>query len=392
MMKDVWPSWHPGRILRAEELRGLEDYLLWRSRFIEDVHGVDDFNIENLSLLTQDGVEKVSVKGALKGITPKGQPVVLTVQEKLEANIPAASAQTLMLDIYVRVNDADDATSKSEFPPPKLTLRIDEISDNRFELAPDPDPDRLFLGRYSWIGPKISRVPQLIKRPPVTRLAAIEPLDRNWQQWTKPLRQGLQAVIRDVKGRDRQTLLLVQMAAACEVTELAFSWPYLPLPQLAFRLLQLRWLRSRDNDEIPEEVTPFRPPVFSTTFCDNLPEELANLIQSGGGVSPLTNRLRPGSDVNVITVGNQLIFEFKLNLDPDSLELHVEQSTPPNSIRVETSGTAPFLSYIPVKASGSKAVYALSGVPKISPGNAITFSPINIIDPKLVDLYYTRRE
>src|SRR5262245_20857991 len=81
-----WPSWHPNEELKADQLLGLEDFLLARAVLAdEEAHGVDLFDWRSDLQIAwfEDGLQ-TSVK-RLRGVTPAGEPVCVTTDEQLSA-------------------------------------------------------------------------------------------------------------------------------------------------------------------------------------------------------------------------------------------------------------------------------------------------------------------
>src|SRR5687767_9082691 len=137
-----WPNWQPGQELRADHLIGLEHYLLTRSAFIDAaLPGLERFDQDaSISVSAAGSALEVSM-GALRGLTPGGQPVVLEAEERLTAGLTREDDPSVGFDAAIEVNPRD--------VEPKFVLRLEKLG-GRATLVqpPEPRPERLDLGRF----------------------------------------------------------------------------------------------------------------------------------------------------------------------------------------------------------------------------------------------------
>ncbi|MBK7674246.1 MAG: hypothetical protein IPJ27_05470 [Candidatus Accumulibacter sp.] len=151
-----WPSWHPRQELKADQLLGLEDYLLARAKLIdEEAYGVDHFNWRaGLAIEKSEGEEglyRVSVSGLLRGVTPAGDLVEVRGETQLSGLTPTLNLQRRDdLDLWIEVNPRRVA---EEDGPPKFVLHAEwQAAENREggseSLTLQKGGHWLYLGRY----------------------------------------------------------------------------------------------------------------------------------------------------------------------------------------------------------------------------------------------------
>lgn len=309
-----WPAWHPEQELKAEQLLGLEDYLVARTAlFIDDnAHGVDLFNWrQNVTLdVANDGV-RVGVS-RLQGITPAGEPVCLTSSEVLSAVVPlvvesgsVGAPPTIshnhVLDLWIIVNPAavktaDVFATDEDVLPVKLALHVELVLKNETEaINPAGQHHHLYLGRYRWIvaggGGRLAH--DMVHPPFVRRFGALEPRDEAWSQWVSPLRTRVEALVNQiVQAPVPSTVVAVLLSS--ELVRLAFEWVALPIPMLYRRLKFISWLTARQGADrelldLPAALSVF--PGGADVTGQNLPGFLADLLPDvivAGPVDPPT--------------------------------------------------------------------------------------------------------
>jgi hypothetical protein len=258
--------------LTAENFLGLEDYLLARSALLDDGgSGVEFFDVSTGLLepvRRANGVE-VGVRGALRGITPGGHPVRLSPEEVLTAVLPGPAGATVWFEAAIEVNPPPAEPG----PEAKLRLVLYPMAEAK-TLPRAVVWNQLALGCYSWSGGR----PLLVRYPPVRRLDAVRPLDKDWQSWVKELADRLMTLVKGArKQAPSQDALPAAMTA--EAARLAFEWPALPVGKLAGRLRFLGWLRQGSekwqpfggvgaSDGIPPEVAGHGLPGWLAQLYD----------------------------------------------------------------------------------------------------------------------------
>lgn len=293
-----WPAWHPELELKAEHLLGLEDYLIERSRILDEgAHGIDwTKNWDQLvEFNSQPGELQVKVSG-VRGVTPAGQPVSLDL---LEATIPDADKEFIpasSIDLFVEVNGSSSTEASDNNP--KMRIRADLAVSESFSFR----PNCLHLGRFTL--PQETGYSAKIDRPMPRRLCAFGPIDSpKWQSWVSPLGKALDnlfAAGSRATERSPRTYALLG-----EVAKLRFEFPFLAIPVLVRRLRMLDWLAKPQSEGAPNWVTAAEPLPIDSLMGENLPEKLADLLPKSMGVAELGPSLRELLDLLAVPVGFQ---------------------------------------------------------------------------------------
>ncbi len=252
MADHSWPRWLPGQELKASDLLGLEDYLLARSRILDEgAHGIESFDWENGMRVTEQNGARFLEIGKVSGVTPAGEPIVCEPSQlrALLQNVPEH-------DIWISVSAGEGTgeereahTDRGEKPsstPSKMSLVL--VAAPTRDVSPFEHPHRLYLGRYAFPQSQGSDpCAKLIKAEPfVRRLGGLEPWDKDWQGWVKPLRVGIENL-----GLEAFKKGLADTALGGELLRLQFEWPALPIPALLRRLRFIQWLANSPPDAFP---------------------------------------------------------------------------------------------------------------------------------------------
>ena len=316
MMETLWPAWHPGDILRAEDLLGLEDYLLTRSGIAQKIAGVESLDADSIRLAAEDGRLHFSV-GGVRGVTPHGQPVVLTEGSGLRYKLGGADGARFF-DLSVRVNVRGNAQGDR---PRKLTLSVGPLGE---EDAPyGGGPEELYLGRYSW-DDAAGRV-GLVARPAVTHLGAIGGTE-GWEQWTAPIRDRLSGLIARLEGSGKEATHR-QLSALALAYRVGFGWPHMPIGRLSFNLQAIKWLLV-DTDPVVTGCDAVLP-LPDSHNSEALPMWLASHVDQDSSTFP-GHELRPDRDVKVSfeQAGQKVVYTFLQGLRQGRLELHLRPQEP----------------------------------------------------------------
>ncbi|MFN7916977.1 MAG: hypothetical protein U0Q55_16660 [Vicinamibacterales bacterium] len=284
-----WPEWHPQKELRAQDLLGLEDFLLARCASADD----GAFGVESLNLKTSFTTEPMNASCRLavcrlKGVTPAGEPVWLRTEEMLDIVValpvdprrPAADRVTI-LDLWVDVNPRREGDGDKTDMPPKLRLRGVTREDAAAPQPPSLDPDQvhsLYLGRYVLSS---QGGLDLALRPPVRHLGAIEPHNAKWTEWVQPLRTRLNDLLLQAEAAvDAGGATSSVLHAA--LSRLLFEWPALTIPRLARELRYVKWLEQRLSQPGSEAAADARSALKQPPLTDapghDLPVRLAALL------------------------------------------------------------------------------------------------------------------
>jgi hypothetical protein len=302
-----WPAWHPQHELGANDLLGLEQYLLARGNLAEeDACGVSMLSWPHSLQMTWAADHLAITAGRLKGVTPAGDPVV--VEAALSTRLGGFDNQTVEalrqaeIDIWVDVNarattadDGVEATSHGDAPlkpdgtperplPEKLQLSA-AFATGKARIRPlrrkDPAearPHSLYLGRY-----RCADQLELVDPPFVRCLGALEPRNTSeaWKTWIEPFRERLDTLAAQVLGASGESLM------AQELLRVGFEWPALPIPALARRLAFIKWLDDRRGGlPAPDFAAALRPLDCSDLTGADLPRALADLLPVAVRTSP----------------------------------------------------------------------------------------------------------
>lgn len=311
MTETFWPAWYPGKLLSADDLLGLEDYLLARSNVTQRATGVESMGTDSVRPAVREGRLRLSV-GDLRGITPRGQPVVLDGDAVLcDAG---GERDARLFDISVCVNARGSSHGDG---PRKLTPSVNAVAGEDEPFA--GGFEELYLGRYSWDA-EAGRV-ALVSRPAVTHLGALKGTE-GWEQWTAPVRDRLSGLVARLEGGAKEAT--PRQSAALGLTyRVGFGWPHMPIDRLSFNLQAIRWLLV-DTDPA---VAGCDALLFPPESCDSegLPMWLASHVDQARSDFP-GHDLRPDRDVAVeFEPGNKVVYTFLQGLRPGRLELHMRR-------------------------------------------------------------------
>jgi len=308
-----WPAWHPLTEVKADHLLGLEDYLLARTALADEhAHGVDLFNWAS-SVVFESASPLLTVRiSRLRGATPVGEPIYLRSDEPLAATLElkpeprrpgqatAPPAREAILDLWVEVNRrAGEAGASKDSLPAKFVLVVEQVMVGPHEpLMPAAvsNEHRLYLGRYRW---DAANAAELIHRPLVRRLGALEPHDDAWREWVRPLHASIEALLaqalRSASSGSPASAVLVNA-----LSRLAFEWPAMVIPRLARGLRYVAWLCARQSNSRASEVGASEDLRSLDEFPldklsgEALPQELARLLPDAAPVETLATDL-PGA-------------------------------------------------------------------------------------------------
>lgn len=321
MSSRSWPAWHPENILRASDLLGLEDYLLARSSLAEGLEGVTNLGRDSVTGEDDGGSLVLSVV-RLRGLTPKGQPVILDDDLSLRYMVGDA-AEDWLLDVSVMVNLAADSSFEK---PDKLSLWVTPAADPAEPFA--SSRQELYLGRYVWDA-AAERL-DILTRPTVTHLRALKETE-GWEQWTAPLRDKLAGLICYLE--DDETNTSERKAAALQLAyQIGFGWPHLPVPRLAYNLQLLRWLLVNSAPLVADSDTLEALPASPSG--EDLPSLLAVYIQLDD-IGLHGQELRPGKEVEVTFEprGERVVYTLLQGLSHGRFELHLRENDSGDSDR-----------------------------------------------------------
>jgi hypothetical protein len=131
-----WPHWYPGKPLTAQDLLGLENYLLARTAVVDCGYGIVDFDFYSIGIKPGDGTHSGISVSSLKGITPGGLPVIVGEgDDSLEATTDLRIDAGARLNLSITV----DAGSAARAVPPgaertRLSLQCRPATDSPLKL------------------------------------------------------------------------------------------------------------------------------------------------------------------------------------------------------------------------------------------------------------------
>jgi len=341
-----WPTWYPGKPLTAQDLIGLEEYLLSRSSIHHHGYGVVDFDYYSISVKQTTAASFSVVVSELRGITPSGQPVIVSAGvNSIECVTDISLADGVHVDLAVRVNPDFSRELPTGTDHRKLSLQC------RRRAKPDrpAEESQLDLGGYVW-NAKLGS-PELWRRPEVYSLTALKPLDVAWRQWVTPLQSAIHDVSEELSKTSLSPLTMPgnRLAALTEISRLSVSFEYLPIEELAFRIKLLKALvasESRNEGSILDLSVK-----SSETRGDDLPASLGRLLRSAE-LDQITIglRLREHEDFVLTQSADGAVFQFKRDLSPGIIELRLRGASGTNTLGVSRNESLSYHS--PARATG----------------------------------------
>jgi len=261
----------------VDDLFGLEDYVLSTNMFadIEPRRGLAYAVRGAIQCKLELGHLEICV-GQLRGLTAAGQPVLSTDQNPLKTSIEIRKGSEVAFNLSISVNGPFETNNNGS----QIAIQNDGSKLSLIAL-PSENKDHaenagsLFLGEYVWKDQMLV----MKRRPVVMRLVALKTLDVEWKEWTQPLKKALIELFEDLNRNVANNS--ATHAASALLHKLAFAWPYLSVPKLAFELQILNWIRwlsvsgssfALFEHEMVYEALP------ELQYGDELPQILADMI------------------------------------------------------------------------------------------------------------------
>ncbi len=273
-----WPQWYPKLELKAEHLRGLEDFLLEPGRIEGNGFGVIVWSGESVRLERSSSGDALVVDG-VRGITPHGQPVRIEPGSPLMLPL-AAVPETFDLWVVVGPEASDPENDETES---KQVLTTTAASHGR---AIGDRPGWLYLGTYSNETALVLQTPPMPLCLGVLGAAAFDRTQASsawdWDTWTAPLPRKLNECFGRVVGMSGPGMLV----AAHELLLIAVDWSQIPVVRLASRLARVKRIIDWALANPQEGTLPSAPPG-RFDWCEwqrhevsvvNLPRDLADLL------------------------------------------------------------------------------------------------------------------
>jgi hypothetical protein len=221
------------------------------------------------------GRELQLVLRSLRGITRRGQPVILDEDHRLQCQIPGDC-----FDVFVHVQDEGDLQFGISSPPeemnnpPARRLQAGAVDVTHLEAMITVPASSLYLGRYKLQDRNV----MLVKFPWVTTFSALTPKP---QEEFAPMVDTLQEIIGSLPSSSGNALNVVRFSM---LFQLALTWHEMPLSALALQChVSNQCLHSRLGIEIVSATSPFDLHSFLERFSDRppLPADFAALLKDG---------------------------------------------------------------------------------------------------------------
>lgn len=364
---ETWPGWYPGKPLKAQDLLGLEDFLLARSRLSLDYTGVFSFDYRTGLTSSCEGDWLITVQN-VSGFTEAGQPVEIS-HSGLQFRVPLDYDPSIDLDLSVVVN-----------PKPLREVKLALLATKaEGSIAESLSDDTLDLGRYRWLS---HDRPLLVRRPWVVTLLSIRPFDNELRSWLLPWKNELKILMSELEVNLASTEhAAYRRAALVRAAELSVSWPYLPIPQLVTEVQILRELRSAPRESNEEETIQGIIVRLKKEGGDALPQALSSLLRSETSFLPALGDELSSYDLEAHFEGNDWICTLRRPFPSGILTLCVDHSPPHDRMTIEIMSDA---HYPPRQRRGTVDAFRLDRPEGLRKADWIAFRNVTIDDnPKL---------
>jgi len=322
-MSRAWPTWQPGGELRAEDLLGLEDYLLSRHLFNGNDWGVDKIAQDSVVITVEENTATVTVN-AVRGLTRGGQPVIVESSIPQTFDIKLASNNTLDVDVALQINEPT-VESKSEMPiengrvrhlDSKITLHVESDCNAEQRQSLQVRKNGLYLGSYRWK----SGETWLRKKPRVRSLVALEDFP-DWREWTQPLVCELGKLV--VQHSRPHTEVAAQMASQQLLLAL-HRWKHLTVSEWTHLANILHWAETFQPHGWESQAFKDTDRINTHDWQgEDLPKNIIALIhgllEQGSALGP---ELLEGKDYDYKKIrGKNVIFKLANSLQGSYLRL-----------------------------------------------------------------------